>query len=243
MKKIQLRILIASGLFIILLLVLSIIVVSRQNPYGPSIKISGLDRISGLPRDEKNLLEAELYKLVERNLPENSIVPTSGASVVANSISYPTNDSIDDRNYHAARFLVELKSLKMSFVASAEWTRSRNKSSLSGYPVSLTCPVLVSENLYPETPCSDFISASLGSSLPLLRYLPYRTDDLILSPVDLTSEKPEIEAVLLVHSWQTPYENLDQKVAELKQSVTDYILSVGASPEDYNLAYKIEYGD
>ena len=131
----------------------------------------------------------------------------------------------------------------MVYVATLEWTSSRNKSALSGYPVALTCPTLVSENFYPETPCSDFVSENLGSSLPLLRYLPYRTNDFLLTPIDPSLEKPKIEATLLVHSWQTPYEDLDKKVAELKQEIETYIKSTGSNPDDYEIIYKTEYGD
>jgi len=239
-----------SGLTLIILLIISIAVIFHQNPYGAGIKIDGLEKISGLPRNEKDRLESELYNIVAKNLQTSAsdnnqpiTVPTSGASVVKSTITYSTDNSSNDRNYRSARFLVELKSLKMAYVATVEWTSSRDKSALSGYPVALTCPTLVSENFYPETPCSDFISDNLGSSLPLLRYLPLRTNDYILNPVDPSLEKPKLEATLLVHSWQTPYENLDQKIAELKQGIEDYIKSTGSNPDDYEIIYKTEYGD
>ena len=242
--KRPLYLLVSAGFFLIVFLLLSIIAVAHQNPYGASIKISGLNNISGLPRNEKDLLESELYRLVQANLSSDSFaIPTSGASVVKSTITYSSDNSVDDKNYRSARFLVELKSLKLIYVATVEWTSSRNKSSLSGYPVALTCPTLVSENFYPETPCTDFLSTDLGSSLPLLRYLPYRTNDFILTPVDLSAERPKLLATLLIHSYQTSSEQIDEKSAELKQAIETYIKSVGASPEDYDLSYKIEYGD
>lgn len=248
-------IILASGFILIILLIISIAVLLHDNPYGPSLKISGLEKVSGLPRDEKDRLEASLYSIVEKNLaaisPETP-TPTSGADLVPTSLSItsgsinsdsPSTASTNDRNYRSARFLVKIDSIKMAFVATVEWTSSRNKSALSGYPIALTCPIVVSENLYPETPCSDFISDNLGSPLPLLRYLPYRSNDFLLTPIDTSAPKPKILATLLIHSFSTPSEKIDEKTIELKSAVEEYIKSVGASSEDYELSYKVEYGD
>ncbi|MBQ3294714.1 hypothetical protein IJG98_03270 [Candidatus Saccharibacteria bacterium] len=225
-------ILITTALIIFLVTSLS----SSNNPYGDFTSISGLSFVSGLSKDYKNLITSQLYNTISSNLSDSSATPTSGAKVRRKSITYNDTDTI-----HSASFIVDIPSIKQSYRVSAEWSSS--KTATSGYPVVVRCLGSTDEIIYPNFSCTDVFSDAVGSTLPLITYLPYYSNNFSLVATDLTGEKPKIEATILIHSYETAFSERNQKATLVKNDILDFIKNTNSNIEDYDITYSVEYGD
>ncbi len=142
---------------IVLLISCALIIIlnlSKGNPYGNSINIDNLKQnISGLSRDQIDLTTNQLYKIVKHNTTNEENVPSKGALVRKDGI-VSEYDSTEDFEYR--RFVVDIDSLKQSYMVQLEW--SKNGDYKSGYPILISCIKDPSLIIY-----SDFECKNIGS--------------------------------------------------------------------------------
>ena len=217
---------------------ISLKTIFHQNPYGEGMSISGLSSVRNLPEDEQDRIAAELLKTVKENLPEGAELPKDSAKLRSGSISYYNNTS-----NLASSFIVDIESVRQSYVVTVEWQKKADEAKASGYPVTVTCLTDTEKIIYPEFKCKDFVTEAVGSDLILIRYLPKRADDYALFANDPSAEKPKITATIFIHSYETAYADKDKKAEQVKSHITEYVQSIGGDMDDYIFEYKIEYGD
>lgn len=233
--------------FILIVILIILIVVSfktiwRTNPYGREIEIENIDSVENLSTDEHDRITAELYTVVDDNTDD--AVDLEKVKVKIREGSMEKVNTYRSKTY-GRTFIVDIEELRQSYMVSLEWPATDDKTVTpsGGYPTAVTCLMDPEEIIYPEFECKDFITETLGTGLPLVRYLPIDTEDYGLYAVANSAEKPVIQADILIHSFQTPYTEKDQKAEEVKAKIIEKIKSLGANPDDYEIRYEVEYGD
>lgn len=229
-------------IFIVLIVVSIVSMIPRHNPYGEEIEIENISDVGGLPQDEQDRTTAELYNMVKRNSSEDTNLEGVKARIREGTIE---NVQTYRMQYYGRTFVVDLDGLQQSYVVSIEWPANKEAAEVggTGYPVTVTCLTDPANMVYENFDCHDFITDTIGSDALLLRFLPKFDDNYVLSVEDATAEKPKILANITIHSFETPYSKKDAKAEEIKQQIDEYIRSVNANPEDYEINYKVEYGD
>lgn len=226
---------------IIILVIASINFAPHKNPYGDEIQMDDLSLAGNVPQDDQDKMKAELYKVVQQNVPEGTDLSKIKAKVREKSVEYLPGTSVTKHN---EQFIVDLDDIEQSYVVSVEWDTDDNSNDIeSGYPVSITCLTDPDDLIYQSFECRDFVTESWGTTSVLARYLPRYTEDYSLVMTDMEAEKPKLSAIILVHSFETPFSEKEQKADEVKNEILDYIKSLNENPDDYDIEYSIEYGD
>ncbi len=167
-KKHKLMILV--GLLVFLLFVGIIIIVSITN-ITPRLKIDNIDVVQNLSGDVKDALEIDLYRTVDKNTDEK--VPGSGALVRTDTIVSEYNNST---KVYSGNFIVDIDSLKQSYLVQFEWSKEKNNPNLSSTSELISCVREKEKIIYPDFKCEDQFSFNENTDdadIYLNGYLPH----------------------------------------------------------------------
>ena len=234
--------LIGSGLLLLLIAVITIFTISyhSDNYTKDQIQITNLSSVTrGRQSDEYtvNLIRSQLYKTIAMNTP-NDFDPTT---VTDTEIRQDSFSQKDDTELHQVNFIVDIPSLRQSYRVQYQW--AKNASDLDEYGTFVACP-LSTQLIYSAFDCKDMFTETFGTNDPLLLNLPKSTKDYQLYSIEHnTTEKQKITAVILIHSYETRFSEKDKKVEQVKAEIIGFIKSTGADPENYEIDYRVEYGD
>lgn len=153
------------------LLVISLMQIFRQNPYGDELRIDNLSSyVPNLPQDKKDSMFATLYKTVSSNLSNGQTAPRSGARIRDNSASSAYDEKTD---IYSGEFIVDIESVGQSFRVQYEWSPTENNPNLSSYSIVITC-LPEDQLIYGYFPCRDMQNDGSFSPINTISfYLPY----------------------------------------------------------------------
>lgn len=178
------------------------------------VTIGGLDGVNA-PADRKEALMGTLYNVLNENLPGKNL--KVGDAVIRDKSYIDNYDSLTD--LHHASFIVDIESIKQSYIAYYEWSDNAENPNLSGYPVTIDC---LPKNLlkYGDFGCMPFgTSTDTPAADVITRYLPYHVE----SKFEITSAATEdsgktkltVEAYMPGGMAEMPPELLAQYSAEI----------------------------
>ncbi len=145
---------IVFGAIVIILLVVTLINLLRDNEFGTEIRIDNLtSEYQNLPKIRQDLIFNNLYETIAFNSPDGMEIPKSGAIVREGSAKYDYNETT---KVYYGDFIVDIPNIEQSYRIQFEWSPINNNQSLGGYPVVITC--LKKEfQIYPNFVCKDIV--------------------------------------------------------------------------------------
>lgn len=158
---------------VIITLVLFFTGILHFNPYGNDIRIHNFSEFfPDVPKDNRNQLFANLYKIIDENLTESPKV--KDATIRADSVVNRPNQS---NNTTYSEFIVDIPSLQQSYRGQFTWSSDPDKNStLTDHNNLVTC-LAVFDLAYPSFGCRDILPTNepfytLAGKYPILRRLP-----------------------------------------------------------------------
>lgn len=162
-------------LIAIILLIISIVQLFRKNPFGEQIAINNFDQYyNNLPTKTQDAITNTLHNIVSSNSPDTKL-PKSGAKIRQDSTYSEFNAKT---NIHYDSFIIDLESLKQSYVFQVVWSPDLDNPNLQdvGYTVVATCPSR-DQLIYPDFNCKDDFLNSVAEIYddPAVLKLPIRS--------------------------------------------------------------------
>jgi len=236
--KKQKIIIISIGVILIAVFVLSFFISRPVNKYGNGINVINYDKyISNLPADRKDSINTALYNITKDN-SNNSSVNVKDATIRGDSVTYNYNK---DSNINSGSFIVDMQSIKQSYLITYEWSSDISNADLSGYSSSASCLPL-DKLIYGNFNCQDSFSSSDNTKNrdPILNYLPYSTFNYVVTANTNNQNRVELDANIILYSSDTRDGNRDNSITKYKTEITDWIKSNGLNPNDYIVNYSID---
>ena len=158
-RRNYLPLIIAISLFTTVALIIVSILIYGQLPnrYGNETAITNLsDLVDGLSKDQRDEITSSLYNiLLDNSVDEQTAVSTS-ANIRPESI---VNKYDTVENYHYGNFIVDLPTLKQSYLIQFDYSTDSADSSRSGYPLVVSCLRDPALTIYPDSHlCVDDVS-------------------------------------------------------------------------------------
>jgi hypothetical protein len=219
------------------LLVLSYFLTRPVSVYGSGISVSGYDKyISNLPADRRDSINTALYKIVKDN-SNNSNVAVKDASIRSGSVTYNYDKTT---NVNSGSFIVDMQSIKQSYLITYEWSTDSNNPDLSGYSSTASC-LPIDKLMYGDFSCQDSFSSSDNTKNrdPILDLMPYSTFNYVVTANTNDPNKVELDANIILYSADTRDGNRDKSITNYETEITDWIKSKGLNPTDYLINYTI----
>ncbi|PID33179.1 hypothetical protein CR969_02045 [Candidatus Saccharibacteria bacterium] len=166
----RLKYLIISIIIFLLIVIVSVVFYlsqPKENPYGEELTISNLsDYTKGKFQDPDalNKIKHELFKQVKRN-SNTDIQNDSVKDIMVRDGSFSqTYDN--SRKYNLVEMIVDIESLKQSYLVNYEWAGEGGKDDGFGqYGILVSC-LPVDQLIYGDFDCQDLGSDMRGSSKP-----------------------------------------------------------------------------
>ncbi len=237
LNKKQILIIISIGLLFIALFIALYFFTRPVSKYGNGINISGYDKyIPNLPADRRDSIDTALYKITKNN-SNNSNVSIKDAIIRGDSVTYNYDKPT---NVNSGSFIVDMQSIKQSYLITYEWSSDVNNASLSGYSVAAAC-LPANKLIYGDFSCKDDFSSPTNNSSrdPILDYLPYTTFNYVVTATTNTPNKVELDANIILYSSDTIDGNRDSSINKYESEITDWIKSKGLNPNNYLINYSI----
>lgn len=228
---------ISIGLVFIAIFVL-LFFLQPHNKYGSEIGINNYDKyISNLPTDRRDAINSNLYNIVELNLKSGN------ASI--NDATIRENSNVEDYNKETntrlGSFIVDIESVKQSYLISYNWTSDNNNINVSGYTATITCLPL-EKLIYGDFGCKDDFSAHKDyiKNNPILDYLPYSTFNYeVTANTNNDNKKVNLDVNIILYSYDTRDGRQDISINKYKSEITDWIKSKSLNPSDFTINYNI----
>jgi sulfur relay (sulfurtransferase) DsrF/TusC family protein len=173
------KILISFFAVIFLIIGLSVLYISINNPHGEELQISNLSTYTkGKASDKDTLFQIKhsLYELVQRNTKE-PIKSNSIDDVMIRDKSY--NQKYDEKNHtHYVEFIVDIASIKQSYLVNYQWSSATatEDDGIAQYGNMVSC--LPDDQLkYGTFHCQDLMSDMGGSEPRLVVSWAYHEDE------------------------------------------------------------------
>jgi hypothetical protein len=220
-------------LFVSVIIYISII--SSQNQYGNGVNINSLDStVNNISKERKDSIKTTLYNTIKSNsITESEIKKISDAKIRkdSNLQNYDKNIKL-----YTGSFIVDIESIKQSYLVQYTYSPSSNSEDLGGNPTSVSC-LEKSKLIYGDFGCKDIFTEQNGADDPILQYLPkstlsYQVDAAVDSNNGIKSL--EVNLQLSNADYKT---GIDTAVAQYKKEVSDWILSLGLNPDGYTINY------
>lgn len=215
-----------------------IVKTKTKNKYGAEISINNYDKyISNLPVDRRNSLNSTLYNMTKRNLKSGKL-NIKDATIRKNSVKYKYNKKTD---IHSGSFIVDMKSIKQSYLMSYEWCSDMNhNSNLSGYSAIAEC-LPSSKLVYGSFRCEDDFANSPNKTKrnPILDYLPYSTFNYTITGNYNKNNKLDLDVNMILYSFNTRNGERNNSIKKYKADVVKWIKSKKLNPNDYLINYII----
>ncbi len=166
----RLKKLVVIGIIFIFICVASILLYMfqpKENPYGEELSINNLsDYTKGkaINADATNRINHELYKQIKRNSSQE-IANNSIKDIIVRDESFiQTYDQ--ERKAHLVEMIVDIESLKQSYLVNYEWhDKGVKDDGLGQYGVLVSC-LPVDQLIYGDFECQDLGSDMRGSTEP-----------------------------------------------------------------------------
>lgn len=204
------------------------------NPYGSEVLIKGYDdNVKNLSTDYENLIMAELSGVIKLN--------TKDGESVANVKDATLRDGSAQQEYseefsiYRGSFVVDIESLKQSYLMTYTYSRDPDSAALGGYPVLASC-LPVDQLKYGDFSCKDIETEESGDLNPITTILPYST---LSYSIRAVHDDDTIRLVVtLFISGADRRSGEAAAVTAYKNEVLDWISSKGFNPADYEITYK-----
>lgn len=208
-----------------------------NNNYGKGIAINNYDKyVSNLPADSRNSINTAIYKIVKNNL-KTSDINVSDATIRKGSATYNYNAST---NVNSGSFIVDMQTIKQSYLISYEWSSDDTNVNLSGYTSAASC-LPANELIYGDFNCVDSFSNSITNINrdPILDHLPYSTFNYTVTASMNAQNKVDLNVSMILYSSDTRDGNRDNSINKYKVEIVDWIQSIGLNPANYLINYSI----
>ena len=131
------------------LVVIVVLVVALNTAFGTErqhVEIENNDVLSNVPKSDRDLLDEQLWNLIQNNVAgvDRSVIDDA---VVRDGTYKETNDGEGNLG---ATFLLDIDSIKQTYAISIVWTT--NRSEIVADSVYVDCPP-IDQMKYPETVC------------------------------------------------------------------------------------------
>lgn len=234
LNKQQKTVILLLGLLFITIFVL-LFFLQPSNKYGNEIGVNNYDKyISNLPTDRKDSINSTLYNITKNNLKSGN-PNINDATIRDKSVDYNYDKTT---NVHSGSFIVDMPSIKQSYLISYEWSSDSNNGNLSGYTAAATC--LPSDKLiYGDFGCKDdFTPKNNTNRDPILGYLPYSTFNYSIT-ANNDSGKISLNVSIFLYLSDTRDGGKDASISKYKSQVINWIKSKKLNPADYTIYYSI----
>ncbi len=214
----------------IVLIIITLVQVFHQNPYGEQIKINNLNQYyKNFPSNVEDSIYNTLYNIVANNNPDTKL-PKSGAKIRGGTTTGQYNKAT---NVYTDRFIVDLEELQQSYSFQVTWSPDSNNSNLAdiGYPVLATCPT-ADQLIYQPFDCKDGFSDNgvyndpINSILPI-RIAYYENDYSIYVAYDIIAQVRDDKLTVIIND----------KTGGNRQAALDQLKEKGINPDDYTIVY------
>jgi hypothetical protein len=232
------KIIIVSIIVVFISLIVLLFLLLPKNGYGSGISVNNYDKyIKNLPTDRKNSINSALYKIVATNSQTDNI-NVNDATIRDGSAKYSYDRTT---NVNSGSFIVDMESIKQSYMISYEWSSDSKNSNLSGYSAIATC-LASADFIYGEFGCVDSFanSKSYTERDPILKYLPYSTFNLSVTANVISNDRVDLNVNIILYSSDTRDGQRDISIAKYKTEIVEWIRSLGLNPDDYLIIYSIK---
>jgi hypothetical protein len=230
------KIIIISLVFLLIIISMSLFFIKLHDNNNGTIGINNYNKYTAnLPADRRDAINNTLYKIVENN--SNSNNPSiNDAAVRDNSVEDNYNNTT---NIHSGFFIVDMKSIKQSYLISYKWSSDENNINLGGYTATASC-LSLDKLLYGDFNCKDDFANSTNTTSrnPILDYLPYSTFNYTVT-ANNDSGKITLNVNIILYSSDTRNGQRDNSISKYKTEITDWIKSKKLSPDNYLMNYTI----
>ncbi len=198
-----------------------------------SVEISGIGAITA-PEDRKKAISKALYNVLRASIPNNKIINIK--DVVVRESSYGDNyDPLID--IHRSSFIIDIKSVRQSYVVYYEWSGNSKNPNISGYPVTIQC--LPKELLiYGEFNCMAVMKSDDTSPVDIInRYLPYHVESKykITGVATGTDNTPVLTVEAYMPGWMAKM--TPELLAQYTTEIQAWVKSKGLDPNNYKINY------
>ena len=229
------------GILVIIGIIISVISINaNKNQYGEAITIKGYDqKVKNLSKEYKDNISAALYDAVKFN---------SEGEVKASDIKDATirdgsdkQGEIERASKYTGSFIVDIPSITQSYKIQYSYSSDPNDPILSGYPILVDC-VPTEDVIYKDFKCKSILSGNTTKEDPIISNLPKETLGYKLW-ADTTSGTLVLNANLRIPEIDLSGNENSRRdvVAHYKQTVIDWITSLGLDASKYTINY--DYSD
>lgn len=208
---------------------------TNKNSYGNSVNINNFDqKVQNLPKDRKDSIAATLYNTLQINLSDKSKISSINDVVIREGSEKQDFDSTT--KVYTGSFIVDVASVKQSYLVSYVYSQNPDDGNMTGYPVMITC-LESSKLIYGEFDCKDILASETTGLDPILKYLPYDALDFEIKATrneDGTVKNLHVTLLLSDADYNT---GIDAAIATYKQEALEWIKSAGFDPAKYTINY------
>lgn len=216
-------------------IIIYISVIYSQNQYGNGVNINGLDStVKNISKERKDSIKTTLYNTIKINsVSESEINKINDANIRSDSNAQDYDKNL--KNYSGS-FIVDIASIKQSYLVQYTYSPSSNNADLAGNPTSVLC-LEKSKLIYGEFGCKDIFTQQTGAEDPIIQYLPkstlsYQIDGVV--DADNKLQSLDVQFQLSNADYKT---GVEAAVAQYKNEVNSWILSLGLNPQGYVINY------
>jgi|GEM_PF-1519802 len=199
--------------------------------------IVGYDKlIPDLPSDRRKALDETLYKIIKRNLGSDDF---SVKDAIIREDSVDKNFDLDI-NINYGSFIVDIKSIKQSYLMRYRWSSDWQNRHLAGYNATAEC--LTDDKLkYGDFDCEDDFSKSNNNLErdPIIKHLPYSTFNYTISANTDKKGEVELNVKMTLFSADTRDGGRDEAISKYKSEVVEWVKNTGLNPNNYPINYDI----
>lgn len=235
-EKRPLTLLILGALVVFIILGVVLLLISRRNIdpifVGQQVQIQNASTYIK-ESNSKNQLEGSKYDIYQtiKNNPfftsDISIEKISDAIIRDGSFSQEYDSG---RDIYIVRFIVDIPSIGHSYNVRYEWSESGDDANFTEYGTVVTCPSK-DQLIYGEFECWDIFSTHAGSNDPIVKILPYESDEERFK-ITSTQDGGRVSAVnIYAYTCNTDL------VDTINESALNWLRSQNINPSDYNIVF------
>ncbi|MFZ2992017.1 MAG: hypothetical protein WA087_04135 [Candidatus Saccharimonadales bacterium] len=209
----------------------------KNDKYGNEIVINNYnEHVSDLPQDRKDALNSTLYNIVKNNLGSDNF-DVNDATIRDGSAKNKYDEPTD---INSGSFIVDMPSIKQSYLMTYKWTSKKNSSNLGGYTATAEC-LTPNKLAYGEFNCEDDFSKSKNNTErnPIMKHLPYSTFNYVISANTDKKGEVTLDVEIILYSADTRDGEREESIKKYKKEVEKWVESTGLDSNNYPINYKI----
>lgn len=205
----------------------------NTNPYGGEVIIRNYrDNVKNLSGNYEDLIMAELYKVIKLNTKEGEAVPSVNDAILRDGSA--RQEYSEEFSIYKGSFIVDIESLKQSYIITYVYSRDSDSTALGGYPILASC-LPVDQLIYGDFGCKDIESEESVDLNPITTVLPYSTLSYSIRAVNNDKSIRLIVTLFITEADRRSGEAA--AIASYKEEVLAWISSQGFNPADYEIVY------